>query len=83
MASTGNEAFIADDLKNLINDAMKLAKEKLVSIKSKKMDEVNIGDMFEMQWLMNNMSQLSEMTSQVVSACNTACQSMASKLGGR
>ncbi|CRX38003.1 DUF5407 family protein [Estrella lausannensis] len=72
-----HESFQFDMLKSVINDAMKTAKEKLVEIKTKKSEEISIGQMFEMQFLMNNLSQLSEMTTSVVSAANASLMSMA------
>lgn len=72
-----HESFEFDTLKAVINDAMKTAKEKLVEIKTKKSEEISIGQMFEMQFLMNNLSQLSEMTTAVVSAANASLMSMA------
>lgn len=72
-----HESFQFDMLKTVINDAMKTAKEKLIEIKTKKSEEISIGQMFEMQFLMNNLSQLSEMTTSVVSAANASLMSMA------
>lgn len=72
-----HEGFKIDMLTSVINDAMKTAKEKLLDIKSKKSEEISIGQMFEMQFLMNNLSQLSEMTTAVVSASNASLMSMA------
>jgi hypothetical protein len=40
-------------------------------------ENINIEDMFEMQMLMNHLSQLTEMTTSVVSATNTAIANMA------
>jgi len=40
-------------------------------------DSINITDMFEMQMLMNKLSQLSEMSTSVISAANSAISSMA------
>ena len=72
-----HEGFQIEALNNIINDAMKVAKDKLLDIKSKKSEEISIGQMFEMQFLMNNLSQLSEMTTAVVSASNASLMSMA------
>lgn len=41
-----------------------------------------ITDMFEMQMLMNNLSQLSEMSTSIVSASNSAISSMARNVKG-
>jgi len=40
-------------------------------------DQISIQDMFEMQMLMNKLSQLSEMSTSVISASNAAIASMA------
>jgi hypothetical protein len=40
-------------------------------------EAINIADMFEMQMLMNHLSQISEMSTSVVAAANTAIGSMA------
>jgi Family of unknown function (DUF5407) len=60
----------------VINNATASAKAKLSSIKSRN-SAISIGDMFEMQMLMNHLSQLSEMSTSVVSASNSAIASMA------
>lgn len=43
---------------------------------NEKGSEVSVADMFEMQMLMNHFSQLSEMNTNVVSAANSAINSM-------
>lgn len=63
----------------VIQDATISAKSKLSAIKSRR-SSISIGDMFEMQMLMNHLSQLSEMSTSVVSASNTAISSMARNL---
>ncbi len=68
--------FNVSSLFGLVNDATISAQTKLLQIQSQK-SAISIGDMFEMQMLMNHLSQLSEMSSNVVSASNTAIQSMA------
>jgi hypothetical protein len=70
------EGFSVDDLFNLIGDATKQVKEKLKTIKGAG-SNISIGDMFEMQMLMNHLAQLSEMSTSVVSASNSAISSMA------
>jgi hypothetical protein len=59
----------------IINNATISAKAKLSSIKGRR-SAISIGDMFEMQMLMNHLSQLSEMATSVVSASNSAIASM-------
>jgi len=61
---------------SLVNDATISAKAKLAEIKARR-SAISIGDMFEMQMLMNHLAQLSEMSTAVVSACNAAITSMA------
>jgi len=68
-------AFSVAVLFTLINNATVSAKSKLSSIQGTT-DSISIGDMFEMQMLMNHLSQLSEMATSVVSASNTAIGSM-------
>ena len=68
--------FKVSELFHIVNNATRSAQAKLVEIQSRK-SAISIGDMFEMQMLMNHLSQLSEMSTAVVSACNTAITSMA------
>lgn len=68
--------FDVTGLFHIVNDATKSAHAKLQEIKSRR-SAISIGDMFEMQMLMNHLSQLSEMSTNVVSASNTAISSMA------
>jgi hypothetical protein len=70
------ESFDKGFLLDVVNDAAKKAKAKLAQIKAAG-DTINIGDMFDMQMAMNHLSQLSEMCSSVVNACNTSMSSMA------
>ena len=71
--------FSVKTLFAVINNATVSAKAKLSSIKSRR-SAISIGDMFEMQMLMNHLSQLSEMSTSVVSASNSAISSMARNL---
>ena len=71
--------FSVKTLFSIINNATISAKSKLSSIKSRR-SAISIGDMFEMQMLMNHLSQLSEMATSVVSASNSAIASMARNL---
>lgn len=59
----------------IVNNATVSAKAKLSQIKSNR-SSISIGDMFEMQMLMNHLSQLSEMATSVVSASNAAISMM-------
>jgi len=70
------KGFKVQDLFSLVNDATISAKRKLLQIKAQK-SAISIGDMFEMQMLMNHLAQLSEMSTAIVSASNQAITSMA------
>jgi hypothetical protein len=65
----------------VINKATVSAKAKLSSIQARR-SAISIGDMFEMQMLMNHLSQLSEMATSVVSASNSAIADMARNVKG-
>lgn len=67
--------FSVQALFRLINNATRSAQAKLSSIQLRK-SSISIGDMFEMQMLMNHLSQLSEMSTAVVSSSNSAIISM-------
>jgi hypothetical protein len=73
--------FKVSDLFGLVNDATASAKAKILNIKAQR-SSISIGDMFEMQMLMNHLSQLSEMSTGVVSASNSAIMSMARGVKG-
>ena len=73
--------FSVRDLFSLVNTATVSAKAKLLEIQQRR-SAISIGDMFEMQMLMNHLSQLSEMSTSVVSASNTAISSMARNVKG-
>ena len=63
------------NLLNVVNSATISAKAKLDQMQARK-SSISIADMFDMQMLMNHLSQLSEMSSSVVSAANTSVMSM-------
>jgi len=73
--------FKVGDLFKVINDAVASAKTKLSAIKNNR-SSISIGDMFEMQMIMNHLSQLSEMSTSVVSASNSAIARMAQNVKG-
>jgi hypothetical protein len=81
-ALRGDEDALSSDMVNLADltaqtsAADQQVQDKLVAMQAKG-DSVSITDMFEMQELMNRLSQLSEMSSAVVSASNSAVASMA------
>lgn len=73
--------FGIQTLFKVIHDATISAKTKLLEIKNRR-SSISIGDMFEMQMLMNHLSQLSEMSTAIVSASNSAIASMARNVKG-
>jgi len=75
------QGFRVDFLIGIVNDATVSAKRKLEILKARR-SSISIADMFDMQMLMNHLSQLSEMSTSVVSASNTAISSMARNVKG-
>jgi len=76
MGSNIQSGFDVSSLFRIINNATISAKTKLSAIAARQ-SAISIGDMFEMQMLMNHLSQLSEMATSVVSASNSAIADMA------
>jgi hypothetical protein len=76
-----SEVFDIGTLFKLLSDATVSAKAKLLEIKNRR-SAISIGDMFEMQMLMNHMSQLDELSTSVVSSLNDAISSMARNVKG-
>jgi hypothetical protein len=66
---------------DLLTNEENAAKARLSALKSNT-DEISIAQMFEMQMLMNHLSQLSEMTTAFISAANSSIQSMARNVKG-
>lgn len=75
------EAFSTEGLIKIVSDATINARTKLNQIKTRG-SAISIADMFDMQMLMNHLSQLSEMSASCVSACNTAIMSMSRNVKG-
>ncbi|MCE2982865.1 MAG: DUF5407 domain-containing protein [Parachlamydia sp.] len=75
------QGFKVDFLVSIVNDATVSAKRKLEIMKARR-SSISIADMFDMQMLMNHLAQLSEMSTSVVSASNSAIQSMARNVKG-
>ena len=73
--------FSINTLLQIVSNATVSAQTKLNNIKSRS-SAISIGDMFDMQMLMNQLSQLSEMASAVVSASNQAVGTMARGVKG-
>jgi hypothetical protein len=63
-------------LVDALGELTAVAKSKIATIRSKK-SAMSIADMFDLQMAMNKLSQFSEMSTSVISATNTACNSMA------
>ena len=73
--------FSVKSLFSLINTATQSAKAKLLQIQERR-SAISIADMFEMQMLMNHLSQLSEMSTAVVSASHSMLSTMARNVKG-
>lgn len=71
-----HSAFSMEALVEIVNEAVVSAKSKLQQIQSAK-SSISIGDMFEMQMLMNQLAQFSEMATGVVAAAHNSIMSMA------
>lgn len=77
MARSGpKEAYSMSALIEIIDNAVISARVKLNEINSAN-SSISIGDMFEMQMLMNQLAQFSEMATGVVAASHQAIMSMA------
>lgn len=74
-----HSGFKVQDLFETVDNAVTSAKAKLLLIKENR-SSISIGDMFEMQMLMNHLSQLSEMSTSVVSSANSAISRMAQNI---
>lgn len=73
--------FEVNQLFHVVNDATISAKVK-IGLLSARRSAISIGDMFEMQMLMNHLNQLSEMATNVVAGANSAIMSMARNVKG-
>jgi hypothetical protein len=62
-----------------IEDLTAVAKSKIAMIRSKR-SAMSISDMFDLQMAMNRLSQLSEMSTAVISQMNTSIGSMAKNI---
>lgn len=72
---TTNRDALVDEVRKANEAVAEQLKEKITSLGQS--ESINIRDMFEMQMLMNKLSQLSEMSTGIVSAANSAISSMA------
>jgi len=73
--------FDMNTLINIVANATTSAQTQIQNMQTRG-SSISIGDMFNMQMLMNHLSQLSEMCTSVVSAANTSIMSMARNLKG-
>lgn len=71
-----------DFLRELINSRTDKVKEAMENLKAKGESEISIGAMFELQMLMNQLSQISEASNSVVNASNQTLNSMARNTKG-
>ncbi len=72
----GQQGLLFSFLVDSINELTAVAKSKIAIIRSKK-SAMSIADMFDLQMAMNKLSQFSEMSTSLISAVNTAANSMA------
>lgn len=70
------QALNFSDLIAIIEHATAEAQAKIQQLQNNK-ENISIGDMFEMQILMNQLTQLSEVSTAVVAASNAAIRTMA------
>jgi len=81
-AGSGKQSgFNVQALFSVVNNAVVSAKNKLLYIQQNR-SSISIGDMFEMQMLMNHLSQISEMATSIVNASNSAIADMARNVKG-
>lgn len=66
---------------SIVEQASKDVGAKLRELESRR-ETISIADMFDMQMSMNHLSQLSEMSTSIVSASNSAIMSMARNVKG-
>ncbi len=66
---------------SVVSDASIAAKSRLQEIQAR-VEAISVADMFDMQMVMNHLSQVSEMSSAVVNAVNSTVVSMARNVKG-
>jgi hypothetical protein len=71
-----NPGFDFMPLIQIVNTATTSAKNQITTIQGES-SQVSIGDMFNMQMIMNKLSQLSEMVTNVMAAANQSTLDMA------
>lgn len=75
------QGFDISKLLDIVNEATTDARNKIDGIRNRS-EAISIADMFDMQMMMNHLSQLSEMSGAVVSASNGAIATLARKISG-
>lgn len=73
--------FDIDVLVDIITTATEQMKQKIDSIKQNQ-NNISIADVFDGQMLMNHLSQLSEMTTAIVSAAQSAAKTISQNMRG-
>lgn len=73
--------FDIDVLVDIITTATEQMKQKIESIKQNQ-NNISIADVFDGQMLMNHLSQLSEMTTAIVSAAQSAAKTISQNMRG-
>jgi hypothetical protein len=81
LGSQVEQSFNINFLITMVNSATVSAKAKLQILQARR-SAISIADMFDMQMLMNNLAQLSEMSTSVVSAANSSIMSMSRNVKG-
>lgn len=69
------------DLSTCVNEMTDQAKEQMAKMKEKK-DSMSINDMFELQMIMNKLSQIAETNSAVMTALHSAISQSARAIKG-
>src|SRR5262245_8112167 len=72
----GHDAINTSALAQMMDAYTKMVTDKIEKLKSKG-EQVSVGDMFDTQITVNKLSQMAEMSTQVLAASNTAIMSMA------
>jgi hypothetical protein len=70
-----------EPLIDAINDAVDLVKKKIDVVRDQG-SAISIGDMFDLQLLMNNLAQLTEMSTSITAASHNAVLSVARNVKG-
>jgi hypothetical protein len=77
LGSGVRESFKIDDLLKFVDSYTARVKQQMDKLSEADAESIGIGAVFEMQMMMNKLSQASEMCSSVVNASNQAINTMA------